>query len=97
MGSKAGWESVGGAAANVVTGGGYGAKKAAKAQARAADEMAAAMKKAPEAEEVPVTETEDVSKATDSVNGGNRRRYKLADTRKKTSLSALSGLKDTLG
>lgn len=90
-------KSIGGALANIATFGGYGANKAAKKQASAANAMADAMANAPE-QKVITTETKDISQAKDSVNSANRRRLKLSDTTNRSNpLSSLAGLRKTLG
>lgn len=89
-------KSIGGALANIATFGGYGANKAAKKQASAANAMADAMANAPE-QKVITTETKDVSQAEDSVNTGTRRRLKLNNTTNRNPLSSLAGLRKTLG
>lgn len=82
---------------NIATFGGYGANKAAKQQASAANAMADAIENSAKKNEI-TTETEDVSEGEDVVNGAARRRYKLSDTRNKaSSSSSLSGLRKTLG
>lgn len=71
--------SIGSTLANIATFGGYGANKAAKKQASAANAMADAMANAPE-QKVITTETKDISKAADTVNGAGRRRLSLNKT-----------------
>lgn len=95
MGSSKGWSSLGGGLANVVTGGFYGSKKAAKQQKKAADAMADAISNAPKPAPTPeMQETNTDMKIADDV----RRRYKLSDTVKgNSSLSGLSGMRKTLG
>ena len=89
-------KAVGGALANIATFGGYGANKAAKKQASAANAMADAMANAPE-QKVITTETKDVSQA-DAVNSSARRRLKLSNTTNRSNpLSSLAGLRKTLG
>lgn len=86
-------KAVGGALANIATFGGYGANKAAKKQASAANAMA----DAPE-QKVITTETKDVSQAEDAVNSSARRRLKLSNTTNRSNpLSSLAGLRKTLG
>ena len=86
-------KAVGGALANIATFGGYGANKAAKKQASAANAMA----NAPE-QKVITTETKDVSQAEDAVNSSARRRLKLSNTTNRSNpLSSLAGLRKTLG
>lgn len=90
-------KAVGGALANIATFGGYGANKAAKKQASAANAMADAMANSPE-QKVITTETKDVSQAEDAVNSSARRRLKLSNTTNRSNpLSALAGLRKTLG
>lgn len=89
-------KAIGGTVADVFTGGAYSSKKNAKKRARAAEEMAAAMANAPEPEEAPLAETKDVSKSENDVGTAARRRYKLSDTRLKSS-DGLSGMRKTLG
>ena len=85
-------KAVGGALANIATFGGYGANKAAKKQASAANAMADAMANAPE-QKVITTETKDVA-----VNSSARRRLKLSNTTNRSNpLSSLAGLRKTLG
>ena len=81
MGSK----SIGGVLANIATFGGYGANKAAKKQASAANAMADAMENQPEQKTI-TTETKDISKASDTVNGAGRRRLSLNKTVNPSSL-----------
>lgn len=89
-------KAVGGALANIATFGGYGANKAAKKQASAANAMADAMANAPE-QKVITTETKDVSQAEDAVNS-SARRLKLSNTTNRSNpLSSLAGLRKTLG
>jgi hypothetical protein len=100
MGSKKGWQSVGGAVANVATGGYYGQQKMAKKQAAAAQSMADAMKQAPVSQSATQAsiETEDSSAAEKSVNAAAKRRYRISDTvNNRNPLSSLSGLRKTLG
>ena len=88
-------KAVGGALANIATFGGYGANKAAKKQASAANAMADAMANAPE-QKVITTETKDVSQAEDAVNSSAR--FKLSNTTNRSNpLSSLAGLRKTLG
>lgn len=67
--------------------GGYGANKAAKKQASAANAMADAMENQPE-QKVITTETKDVSKASDTVNEAARRRLSLNKTVNSNSLGS---------
>lgn len=65
--------------------GGYNANKAAKKQASAANAMADAMENQPEQKTI-TTETKDISKASDTVNGAGRRRLSLNKTVNPSSL-----------
>lgn len=90
-------KSIGGALANIATFGGYGANKAAKKQASAANALADAMANAPE-QKVITTETKDVSQADSAVNSAARRRLRLSNTTNRSNpLSSLAGLRKTLG
>lgn len=84
--------------ANVATGGYYGAKKLGKQQARAAQEIADAMEKAPTiqsaAEQAPATTESADTEA--NVNQQTKRRFKLSDTTR-NPLAPLTGLRKTLG
>lgn len=65
--------------------GGYSANKAAKKQASAANAMTDAMENQPEQKTI-TTETKDISKASDTVNGAGRRRLSLNKTVNPSSL-----------